>query len=336
MTSSVIYVCHGGTMRADRLLSMIWLLRTHGGLSTAELAQRLEVSRRTVLRDVEALSTAGVPVYCERGAHGGVRLLPDYRTDVTGLSEDESRALFAAISSWGPDSIGLGDAFASGVRKLLAAVPDAYRDLSIEVASRIVIDPHGWLPRPKASQLGDGFATVQAGVFARQRLQLTYHSRRTAAVQEVVVEPHGLVSAGSDWYLCASEDERVRFFKIVRIESVVLLAEPCSGPEINVEEVWQEHRARFLDQFTPVVVDVWIRSKRWEEACEWTMRFNEVEAFGGPPGDGWLPVRLEFMDDLHAVTILLRLGSDVRVEAPVEVKAKLLDHADQIAALYRS
>lgn len=97
-------------MRADRLLSMIWLLRTHGGLSTAQLAQRLEVSRRTVLRDVEALSAAGVPVYCERGPHGGVRLMPGYRTDVTALSEDESRALFAAISSWGPESIGLGTA----------------------------------------------------------------------------------------------------------------------------------------------------------------------------------------------------------------------------------
>ena len=92
---------------------------------------------------MEALSAAGVPVYCERGSHGGVRLLPGYRTDATALSEDESRALFAAISSWDPDAIGLGDAFASGVRKLLAAVPDAHRDRSVEVASRIVVDPHG-------------------------------------------------------------------------------------------------------------------------------------------------------------------------------------------------
>ena len=82
-------------MRADRLLAIIWLLRAHGGLSTTELAERMGVSRRTLVRDVEALSAAGVPVYCERGPYGGVRLLPGYRTDVTALSSDESRALFA-------------------------------------------------------------------------------------------------------------------------------------------------------------------------------------------------------------------------------------------------
>ena len=84
-------------MRADRLLSMIWLLRTHGRLSASDLAQRLEVSRRTVLRDVEALSTAGVPVWCERGPHGGVRIDPDFRIDVTGLNREESRALFVGL-----------------------------------------------------------------------------------------------------------------------------------------------------------------------------------------------------------------------------------------------
>ena len=323
-------------MRADRLLAMIWLLRTHGGLSTAELAQRLEVSRRTVLRDVEALSAAGVPVYCERGPHGGVRLMPGYRTDVTALSEDESRALFAAISSWGPDSIGLGDAFASGVRKLLAAVPEAHRGQSLEVASRIVVDPHGWLPQPEALQPGEAFATVQGGVFARQRLRLTYRSRQAARVQELVVEPHGLVSAGSDWYLCASAEQTVRFFKAVRIEHAALLAEPCSGPELDVAQAWRDHRARFLDQFTPVSVDAWLRAHRWDDAREWSICTSPMDVPGSPPGEGWQPVRLEFMDHLHAVTILLRLGSDVRVEAPDDIKAKLLDHLDQIAMLYRS
>lgn len=322
-------------MRAERLLSMIWLLRTHGGLSTTELAQRLEVSRRTVLRDVEALSAAGVPVYCERGPHGGVRLLPGYRTDVTALSEDEGRALFAAISSWGPEAIGLGDAFASGVRKLLAAVPEAHRDQSVEVASRIVIDPQGWLPQPDALQPGDVFASVRAAVFARQRLRLTYRSRRAARVQDVVVEPHGLVSAGSDWYLCASDEQTVRFFKAARIEGATLLTEPCSGPELDVAEAWRDHRARFLDRFTPVSVDAWIRAQRWEDACEWTIRTSQADVSVDPPGEGWRPARLEFMDDLHAVTVLLRLGPGIRVEAPDDIKAKLLDHIDQIAALYR-
>ena len=219
-------------MRADRLLSMIWLLRAHGGLSTGELARRLEVSRRTILRDVEALSAAGVPVYCQRGPGGGVRLLPGYRTDVTALSGDESRALFAALSSWGADAMGLSAAFVSGVRKLLAAVPDSHRNRTAAAASRIVIDPNGWLPQPDVLQPGEAFATVQAAVFARKKARLDYRSPR-AVVQDLVVEPHGLVSAGSDWYLCATSDERMRFLKVARIRTATLLATPCADDAVG-------------------------------------------------------------------------------------------------------
>ncbi len=191
----------------------------------------------------------------------------------------------------GPDSIGLGDAIASGVRKLLAAVPDPHRGQSLEVASRIVVDPHGWLPQPDALQPGEAFATVQADVFARQRLQLTYRSRQAARGQELVVEPHGLVSAGSDWYLCASAGGTERFFKAARIEHAALLAEPCSGPELDVVHAWRDHRARFLDQFTPVSVDAWVRADRWDDAREWSIRSSLMDVSGNPPGEGWRPVR---------------------------------------------
>ncbi|WP_454931542.1 helix-turn-helix transcriptional regulator [Actinomyces oricola] len=117
-------------------------------------AERLEVSRRTILRDVEALSAAGVPVYTERGPNGGVRLLPGYRTDVTALSSEESWALFAGVTTWGADSLGLGEALASGLRKLLAAVPEPHRDTSADISRRIVIDPQGWLPQPERERTG--------------------------------------------------------------------------------------------------------------------------------------------------------------------------------------
>ena len=149
-------------MRADRLLSMIWLLRTHGRLSAEDLAQRLEVSRRTVLRDVEALSAAGVPVWCERGPHGGVRIDPGFRIDVTGLSREESRALFAGLTSWGAAPLGLGDALASASRKLLAAVPDSHRSRSMGIASRVVVDPQGWLPLPESERAAGPWALPRA------------------------------------------------------------------------------------------------------------------------------------------------------------------------------
>ena len=198
-----------------------------------------------------------------------------------------------------------------------------------------MVDPHGWLPQPVALQPGDAFTTVQAGVFACQRLRITYRSRQAAHVQDVVVEPHGLVSAGSDWYLCASDEGMVRFFKAARIEHATLLTEPCSGPELDVAQAWRDHRAHFLDQFTPVSADAWIQPQRWDDAGEWTIRSSQIEASSNPPGEGWRPVCLEFMDGLHAVTVLLCLGPDIRVEAPDKIKAKLLDHLDQIATLYR-
>jgi transcriptional regulator len=155
-----------------------------------ELAQRLEVSRRTVLRDVEALSAAGVPVWCERGPCGGVRIDPGFRIDVTGLNHEESRALFAGLTTWGAVPLGLGEALTSAVRKLLAAVPSGQREGSVDIASRIVIDPQGWLPLPDRERTGPVFRTVQKAVFTRHQLRMVYRRKSRTAVQSVV-EPHG-------------------------------------------------------------------------------------------------------------------------------------------------
>ena len=109
-----------------------------------------------------------------------------------------------------------------------------------------------------------------------------------------LVEPHGLVSAGSDWYLCATSDERMRFLKVARIRTATLLATPCADDAVDVAAAWKRHRARFLDRFTPVVVTGWLRADRWEEAREWA----------------------------------------IRVEAPTEIRTRLLTHLDRITELY--
>lgn len=308
-------------MRADRLLSIMWLLRAHGGLSTAELAKRLEVSRRTILRDVEALSTAGVPVYCERGPQGGVRLLPGYRTDVTALSSEESRALFAGVTTWGADSLGLGEALASGLRKLLAAVPDTHRDQSATVAERIVIDPQGWLPQPEQEKNGDTFRTVQEAVFAQRLLQIEYRYKTRSSTEVAVVEPHGLVSAGRSWYLCATNHGEPRFTKLSRIDHAEMLAEPCSGEVVDVAAEWRAQREKFLDGFTAVTATAWIRDSRWSDAHEWVIRATELEPTSPPPDhDGWSLLELEFVDHLHAMTIFLRLGPDALIVSPTTLR----------------
>jgi len=196
-----------------------------------------------------------------------------------------------------------------------------------------VIDPNGWLPQPDALQPGEAFATLQAAVFARKKVRLDYRSSR-AVVQDLVAEPHGLVSAGSDWYLCATSDERMRFLKVARIRTATLLATPCADDAVDVAAAWKRHRARFLDRFTPVVVTGWLRADRWEDAREWAIRVNETELGDDPPAGKWRPASLEFMDDLHALTILLRLGPGIRVEAPTEIRTRLLTHLDRITELY--
>ena len=320
-------------MRADRLLSIIWMLRAHGQLSTAQLAERLEVSRRTIMRDVDALSAAGVPVYCERGPHGGVRLLPGYRTDVTALNNEESRALFAGVTTWGADSLGLGEALASGLRKLLAAVPDSHRPDSSDVSARIVIDPQGWLPQTEREQTGEIFHTVQEAVFARLRLRLRYRHKTKASSRDAVVDPEGLISAGRSWYLCCSCEGELLFIKVSRIDSAEILPEPCTGgAHIDVAAEWKKQRERFLERFDPVQATAWVREIRWSDIHEWVIRVTEPRpgrdtrsqtgpATGGAPGEEWSLLGLEFVDHLHAMTVLLRLGPDAIVTSPAELRA---------------
>lgn len=343
-------------MRADRLLSIIWLLRAHGGLPTAELARRLDVSRRTILRDVEALSAAGVPVYCERGPHGGVRLLPGYRTDVTALSNEESRALFAGVTTWGADSLGLGDALASALRKLLAAVPDPHRGASSEMRSRLVIDPQGWLPQTERERAGQTLHTIQEAVFTQHRLLIEHRAKARDSLRSDVVEPHGVISAGRSWYLCASRGDELLFLKVSRIETAQALPEQCSGTEIDVAAAWRRRRDEFIGGFTAVVAHAWVRDTRWSDVHEWAIRVREHPrpAKGGdradattataasqqadrapaPGGPGWSLLELEFVDRLHAMTVLLRLGPDARLAGPADLQSELTAYLAATLAHY--
>src|SRR5581483_12003764 len=158
-------------MRADRLLSLLMLLQVRGSITARELAERLEVSVRTIYRDVEALSAAGVPVYAERGRHGGIALLPGYRTDVTGLTQDEARALFVLAARGAHTDLGLDGALGSALRKVMAALPAPHRPVAELTSERILVDPTRWLsPAHPPTDL----AVLQTAVFADRRLRITY------------------------------------------------------------------------------------------------------------------------------------------------------------------
>ncbi len=160
-------------MKSSRLLEMLLLLQTRGSLTAAELAEKLEVSPRTVYRDADALSSAGVPIYTERGRGGGIRLLPGFRTDVSGLTRDEARALFVLTTGGAHADLGLAAPLRSAIAKVLRAVPALFQPTAAETSQRILVDPVGWKRSPEATgELG----TLQSAVFAGRRVRLRYRS----------------------------------------------------------------------------------------------------------------------------------------------------------------
>ncbi|HEV2035084.1 MAG TPA: WYL domain-containing protein [Candidatus Dormibacteraeota bacterium] len=220
-------------MRADRVLALLLLLQARGRLSAAELAARLEVSRRTVYRDVDALGAAGVPVRTEPGPHGGIELVEGWRTDLTGLTESELDALFTTAA---------GPAFESAMGKLAAALPGESGRRAGRMRERLLVDSAGWGRRGAASP---HLRVVQDAVFADRRLRLRYR-RAEAQVTERVVDPLGLVLKAGVWYLVADVDGKRRLFRLSRVEAAEALDDPARRPRgFDLAAAWREQAARW-------------------------------------------------------------------------------------------
>ncbi|MFE2252439.1 helix-turn-helix transcriptional regulator, partial [Streptomyces lavendulae] len=246
-------------MRADRLVSLVLLLRQHGRMSATALARELEVSTRTVLRDIDALSAAGVPVYAERGRLGGFALLPGFQTELTGLSHDEALALLVAGSRRGAQVFGLGPALASAMRKVVDALPESHRATAAGATRRLLIDPETDLlsRRLVAEEVPDTIAAeIRRAVFAGHRLRIHY-----AAVDRTpkwrTVDPIGLVTVREHGYLLATRSGADRTYRLSRILAARELAEPAQRPErVDLDRAWQERSTRFRtggDQVTVLV-----------------------------------------------------------------------------------
>lgn len=325
---------YGFRVRADRLVSLVLLLRRHGRLSAATLARELEVSTRTVLRDIEALSTAGVPVYAERGRHGGFALLPGFRTELTGLTHDEALALLIAGSRRGAPAFGLGSALASAMLKVVDALPESQRDTAASVAERLLVDPATDLlaRRPAAEEVPDEIvAEVRRAVFAGHRLRIRY-----AAVDEPpkwrTVDPIGLVTVREQGYLLATRSGEDRTYRLSRIHAAEELDEPAQRPErVDLDRAWQERSTRFRTGGEQVTVLARVAAARREELTATALTATEPAGTGG-----WVRLSLAFQDRRHAEWALWQLGVDAEVLAPQWLRTALHDRATAIAGLYET
>ncbi|MFI9363572.1 helix-turn-helix transcriptional regulator [Kitasatospora sp. NPDC053057] len=325
-------------MKADRLLSILLLLQTRGRVPATELAERLEVSVRTIYRDVESLSAAGVPVFTERGRHGGINLLPGYRTDVTGLTADEARALFVLSAQGAHSDLGLDGALGSALRKVMAALPAPHRPAAERVSERILVDPARWMQNPQpAAAGGPDLGELQYAVFADRRLRLRYRHSGTPAPVEYTVDPYGLVNKAAVWYLVADLHGEPRLFRADRVLTAEATGETVRRRGgVALGEVW----AALREQVERVPKDVPARVRVRRGRLDMFLRIHGGRLTAPPPDAGagpaeeWVELAMAF-PAAAAVRSLLAFGADVEVLAPQAARRELARAAAEALRLYQ-
>ncbi|WP_305093746.1 YafY family protein [Prescottella sp. R16] len=315
-------------MRADRLLSLMLLLRNRGRMSATALARELEVSPRTVLRDVEALSAAGIPVYAERGRYGGFALLPGFTTDLTGLTVGEAKALLTAGVASTSESLGMAPAFASAMRKVVAAMPDTHRTAATRIAERVLVRQGGWLTDPTRDE---HLGLIQQVVFEGLRLRIRYAARGCESRWRTV-DPIGLVNAAGRWYLVATHRGAERTYRLSRIEDVRALEESARrAPVVDLAGIWDRRRAEFRALHESVTATVRVRAERRDDLLG-----AVVATVAETPVDGWITAEVEFGDAAHAGSVLWMLGADAELLGPEGLRETIRLQAAGMADRHRS
>ncbi|MFC0008134.1 helix-turn-helix transcriptional regulator [Micromonospora siamensis] len=322
-------------MRAARLISLLLLLQSRETMTAAELARELEVSERTVYRDVLALHAAGIPVYADRGRAGGYRLVGGYRTRLTGLTRDEAEALFLSGLPGPAGEMGLADAVASAELKVLAALPPSLRDAPARAGQRFHLDVPGWF---RESTPPPWLAELARAVWRDRVVELRY--RRGEREVERRVEPYGLVLKNAVWYLVGRVGDGMRTYRVDRVVGV----DPVDDGTFDRDEgfdlagYWREQAELFLrgmlrERVTVRLSPAGLRALRW--TAEAPFAYDEaVVAAGEPDGQGWVVTRLPVESVPVAYHVLLALGPEVEVLEPPELRARFAEAARRSAALY--
>ena len=315
-------------MRADRLVAILLLLQTRGQVTAAEVADELEVSERTARRDLDALGVAGLPIYSVQGRNGGWRLAGGGKTDLSGLTGPEARALFLVA---GPSSSATPEVKAA-LRKLVRALPESFRDDAQAASGAIVVDPGGW-DRPSGSgppppPLLD---PIQHAVIEGQQLTLGYVARDQAATTRVV-HPLGLASKGSNWYLVADTAAGMRTFRVDRIRSVDPTGERVVRPDgFDLADAWRLITGEVDRIRTPIEV----RAEVDAEALGWCRMSFGTRLQIGPAEPGQrVPIEVRG----HSVEVLAAelasFGGRLEVLDPPELRVQLAELGRALAATY--
>lgn len=306
-------------MRAARLLSLLLLLQTRGRMTAQQLADELEVSVRTIYRDVESLHAAGVPLYGDPGWSGGYQLLDGYRTQLTGLTTDEAESLFLAGLPGPAAELGLGAVVTAAQLKLMAALPAELRDRAGRIRERFHLDVPGWYRQP--DEVPHLMAVAEA-VWGQHRITIRY--RRWEAPREVVrtLEPLGLVLKGGRWYLIAGPKPRT--YRVSEILELHSLDEPFERPEgFQLADYWQSYLDEFESRRIRGEARIGLSErglKRLQDLLGHTVA-KAARANAGPKDEhGWVTTTIPIEEPEHAAGEFLRMGPDVEVFEPLELR----------------
>jgi predicted DNA-binding transcriptional regulator YafY len=315
-------------MRADRLLSLLMLLQTRGRQPARKLAEALEVSVRTIYRDLDALSAAGVPVYAQPGPEGGCGLLDSYRTNLTALTRDEVHAIFSLSIPTPLAQIGVSQALQSALVKLAAALPAERQADEAAARQRLHVDPGAWAPSAASAAPAPCLAALHQALWADHLLWLRYRLPFETVVERLVA-PYGLVAKDHAWYLVAARDGRPLVYPVAQVLAVRPAAERFQrAPGFDLAAFWQAWCARHARRpgfYATLRV-----------SADLALRLRRLDASPAAEQGGGLVLTLPFDSFEAARTRILGWGSAVEVMAPLALRLSVLDFARQVAGVYHS
>ncbi|QWF84561.1 helix-turn-helix transcriptional regulator [Amycolatopsis sp. CA-230715] len=323
-------------MRASRLLSLLLILQTRGRMTARELADELEVSVRTIYRDVESLHAAGVPLYGDAGHAGGYQLLDGYRTKLTGLTTDEAEALFLTGLPGAAAELGLGSVVAAARLKLTAALPRALRERAGRIQDCFHLDAPGWY---SDGEHAPHLTAAASAAWDRRRVRVRYC--RWQAPQEVtrVLDPYGMVLKGGRWYLVAACEASIRTYRVSQIRDLEVLDEPFEPPEgFDLARYWGAYLADFDRRrhtgkaevlLSPTIV------RTLPDLLDSAV-VRAVDHTGTMTGTGWLHAVVPIESEARAVSDFLRLGAEIEVLGPASLRELMRETVASLARAYRT
>lgn len=319
-------------MRADRLMNIMILLQSRGKMTAKQLAHELEVSDRTILRDMDALSNAGIPIVADRGKEGGWSLLDNFRSKLSGLNIDDIKSLFLFPSGKLLEDLGLNIQALDTRQKLLAAIPGTFRDEAQAMWERIHIDSSTWR---QSKEKVHALKTVQQAVWESKKLKI-YYEQADGEQKERLIEPLGLVAKGNRWYLVALRNGELRNYRVSRIHTAKVENETFRRPfDFNLADYWEQSKKEFIQNLPQYDVQVELHPAIIKR-INFTGKFVQFIKTENPNGDKWIPATLRFNDKQEAIEFILGFSNKIKVISPKDLPNEVVSSAISVIKFYKN